>query len=85
MSTAEVVLALAGLVVGVVVLAVVGHLLNSVLRPTREIHAYAKDILQGGIGIARNLDDAPELLRTRRLAGSVPGLAVAYLKKLGLA
>lgn len=83
-STAGAVLAVAGLVVGVVVLAVVIGLLQRVLTPVREIDLYAKDVLTAGVGIATNLDPVDELQTTRSLGGAVPGLAVGYLKKLGL-
>jgi len=78
-------LALVGLVVGVVVLGVVVALFARVLRPAREINLYARDILTAGVGIATNLDGVDHLPRTRALSGAVPGLAVAYLRKLGLA
>ena len=55
-------------------------LFNRVVRPALEINRYAKDILDGGIGIAKNLDGVDELAKTRELATSVPPLAVAYLE-----
>ena len=78
------VLALIGLAVGLVVLLVVIALFNRVLGPAREIDAYAGDILTAGVGIATNLDAVDELATTRALGGAVPGLAVGYLRKLGL-
>lgn len=78
------VLALLGLVVGVVVLLAVIGLFNRVLRGAREVDAYAGDILTAGVGIAKNLDGVDELATTRALGGAVPGLAVGYLRKLGL-
>ena len=78
------VLALIGLAVGLVVLLVVVALFNRVLGPAREIDAYAGDILTAGVGIATNLDAVDELATTRALGGAVPGLAVGYLRKLGL-
>ncbi|HVL97610.1 MAG TPA: hypothetical protein VM266_17275 [Solirubrobacteraceae bacterium] len=83
-STAGAVLAIVGLVLGVVVLAVVIALFQRIMAPAREIDSYAKDILQAGVGIATNLDGVEQLATTRRLGGAVPGLAVGYLKKLGL-
>ena len=83
-TTGQSVLALIGLALGVVVLALVLNLLNSVLRPAIEIEHYAQDILTAGIGIATNLDGADELVRTQELGGAVPGLAVRYLRKLGV-
>lgn len=82
-TTAQSVLALLGLALGLVVLVLVLNLLDSVLRPAREIDAYAKDILTAGVGIATNLDGADHLTRTHQLGGAVPGLAVRYLRKLG--
>ena len=82
-TTGQSVAALVGLALGLVVAIVVLNLLNAVLRATKEIDAYAKDVLIAGVGIATNLDGADQLLRTRELGGAVPGLAVRYLRKLG--
>ena len=79
------VLAIIGLLLLLVVAVVVLVLLESVRRPIEEIDAYASDILEAGVGIATNLDAVDELSRTRELAGAVPGLAVGYLKRAGLA
>ena len=79
----SVALAWIGLALGVVVLGVVVGLLNRIVRPALEIKRYADDILAHGIGIARNLDGVDEAIRTRELATAVPGLAVAYLERLG--
>jgi len=76
------VLALIGLAIGVVVLVVVIGLFNRIMRPALEIKAYADDILEAGVGIARNLDGVDELGRTHALGSAVPGLATAYLNKL---
>lgn len=83
-STGMAVLAWIGLALGVVVLGAVIVLFSRVLRPAREIDAYAGHILEAGIGIATNLDAVDDLARTRSLGSAVPGLAVAYLRKLGL-
>jgi hypothetical protein len=80
-----IVLAWLGLALGLVILAVVVLLLNRVVRPALEIRRYADDILAAGVGIAKNLDGVDEAVRTRELATAVPGLAVAYLRKLGAA
>ena len=83
-STGSAILAWIGLALGLVVAVVVVGLFNRVMRPLLEISRYAEDILEAGVKIAKNLDDAPEgLSRTRELATAVPGLAVAYLRKLG--
>jgi len=79
------ILAILGLVLLLVVAVVVLVLLESVRRPVEEIDAYATDILAAGVGIAANLDAIDELERTRALGTAVPGLAVRYLKKAGLA
>ena len=83
-STGQAILAWIGLALLLVVALVVLNLLMATLRPVREIDRYATHILAAGVGIAKNLDGADELSRTHRLATAVPGLAVAYLTKLGL-
>lgn len=84
MSAVSAVLALVGLVLGVGVLVLVLALFDRVRSPLQEIDRYADRILEGGLGIARNLDGVDEAVRTRELATAVPGLAVAYLRKLEL-
>jgi hypothetical protein len=79
-STGTAVLSLIGLALGLAILLVVLALFNRVVRPALEVNRYAKDILDGGIGIAKNLDGVDELARTRELATSLPPLAVAYLE-----
>ena len=85
MNALVVVLAWAGLVLAFAVELWLVGLLNRVVRPLLEIKRYADRILEGGIGIAKGVDGVDEALRTRELATAVPGLAVAYLKKLGAA
>lgn len=85
MSTFTFVVALLGLGLGLVVAVVVVVLFQAIMRPAAEIDRYAADILEYGVGIARNLDGVDEAVRTRELATAVPGLAVRYLQKLGLA
>ena len=77
------VLAWIGLALGGGVLVIVVLLLNRIVRPAREIERYAAQILEAGVGIARNLDGVDEAVRTREIATAVPGLATAYLRKLG--
>ena len=79
-STGTSILCLVGLAVGLVVLLVVLQLFNRVVRPALEINAYAKEILDGGIGIARGVDGVDDLARTRDLVNTVPPLAVSYLE-----
>ena len=81
-STGEAVLAFVGLALGLAVLALVIGLLNRVMRNAREIDRYADHILDAGLGIASNLDDADQIARTRDLGAAVPGLGVAYIRKL---
>lgn len=83
-STGEAILAWIGLGLGLAVAVLVVGLFNRVVRPALEIERYAERILEGGVGIAKNLDEADELVRTRELATAVPDLAGAYLKKLGV-
>ena len=52
-----------------VVAPVVILFLNKVLRPVKEIKAYADDTLEHGVGITAQLDAVPKLVRTRELAG----------------
>ena len=44
--------------------------LNKVLRPAKEIKAYADDILEHGVGITAELDAVPKLVRTKELTGT---------------
>jgi hypothetical protein len=82
MATGSAVLAWIGLALLLVVAVVVLMLLNRVVRPALEIKAYADDILEAGVGIAKNLDDVDQLTRTHELATAVPPLALAYLEKV---
>jgi hypothetical protein len=83
-STGAAILAWVGLALGLAVAVLVVGLFNRVLGPALEIDRYAENILDAGVKIATHLDDVPEeLTRTRELATAVPGLAVAYLRKLG--
>jgi hypothetical protein len=79
-STSVAVWSLVGLGLGLVILLVVLALFNRVVRPALEINRYAKEILAGGIGIAKGVEGVDELARTRDLVASVPPLAVAYLE-----
>jgi hypothetical protein len=81
MSTAITVLALIGLALGVVVLLLVASLFYRVLRPALEIEAYARDTLDAGLAIARNLDPVPRLLETRGLVLRVLDLAAVYVER----
>ena len=80
-TTGEAVLAVIGLLVLLVVAVVVVLLFNRTVRPALEINGSANDILDGGLGIARNLDAVEGLDRTRELARRLPGLAEAYLDR----
>ena len=80
-STGQI-LAIIGLVVGLVVLGLVIFLLQSTLAPLRKVlgdvtNANTAPMLQRGV------PGTDQLGQTRRLAESVPPLALAYLAKLG--
>lgn len=85
LTTGETVLSIVGLAIGLVVAVVVVGLFNRVVRPASEIKDYAEDIQEAIAAISRNLEGAKELGRTHALATAVPGLAAAYLRKLGAA
>ena len=84
-TTGQAVLAWIGLALLLVVAVVVLLLLENLRRPVAEIDRYAEHILGAGVGIAKNLDGVDDLATTHKLATAVPGLAVAYLEKAGLA
>ena len=79
-STGIAVLILIGLAVGLFVLISVLSMFNRIVRPALEIDRYARDILDGGLGIAKGVEGVDELAKTRDLVNSVPPLAVAYLE-----
>jgi hypothetical protein len=83
MTTTQTVLAIIGLVLGLVVLGVVIWLLNDVLRPLRRI---AADVVEANKApmLKKGIPGSDQLSTTRRLAESVPPLALAYLGKLSL-
>jgi len=83
MSSAQTVLAIIGLVLGLVVLFVVIWLLNDVLRPLRRISADLTEANKAPM-LKKGIPGADQLSTTRRLAESVPPLALAYLNKLAL-
>ena len=76
------VLAIIGLVVGLVVLLVVIKLLNDTLTPLRSILADVQNAKTAPM-LERGVPGTDQLGQTRRLAESVPPLALAYLAKLG--
>ena len=82
MSSTQTVLAVIGLLLGVVVLLVVIWLLNDVLRPLRRISADITEANKAPM-LKKGIPGADQLSTTRRLAESVPPLALAYLNKLG--
>jgi hypothetical protein len=61
-----------------VVAPVVILFLNKVMRPVKEIHAYATDILEHGVGITGQLDAVPKLVRTRELVGQAKQATLRY-------
>ena len=68
---------------GLVVLGVVISLLNDVLAPLRRISADVKNAETAPM-LKKGIPGADQLGTTRRLADSVPPLAIAYLNKLAL-
>ena len=83
MTTTQTVLTIVGLVLGLVVLGVVIALLNDVLAPLRRISADVKNAETAPM-LKKGIHGADQLSTTRRLAESVPPLAIAYLNKLAL-
>lgn len=53
-----------------VVIPLVVFLANRVLRPVREIKAYADDVLEHGVALTGTLDAVPKLVQTRALTGA---------------
>jgi hypothetical protein len=51
------------------VVPVVLTLLSALLRPVREIKAYADDILEHGVALTGTMDAVPKLVRTKELTG----------------
>ncbi len=82
-SSAGNALAVIGLVVGLVVLLVVIWLLSQVLAPLRKTLADVKSANTAPM-LTRGVPGTDQLSTTRRLADSVPPLAIAYLNKLAL-
>ncbi len=64
---------------------VVLMLLNSVLKPIKEIDRYVEDVLEHGVALTATLDAVPNLIRTCELTGTCRlnvtryGLALARL------
>lgn len=83
MTPSQTILAIIGLVLGLVVLFVVIWLLNDVLRPLRRISADLTEANKAPM-LKKGIPGADQLSTTRRLAESVPPLALAYLNKLAL-
>jgi hypothetical protein len=75
-------LAIIGLVLGLVVAVVVLKLLNDTLTPLRSVLADVQSAKTAGM-LERGVPGTEQLGQTRRLAESVPPLALAYLAKLG--
>jgi hypothetical protein len=76
------VLAIIGLVLGLVVAVVVLKLLNDTLTPLRSVLADVQNAHTAPM-LERGVPGTEQLGQTRRLADSVPPLALAYLAKLG--
>jgi hypothetical protein len=82
-STTVSVLAVIGLVVGLIVLGVVIFLLSNVLAPLRRIMIDLQSARTAPM-LERGIPGTEQLGTTRRLAESVPELALAYLQKLSV-
>ncbi len=57
-------------------------LLNSLLKPAKEIRAYASDVLEHGVALTGTLDDVPKLVRTKELTGQARQAAGRYVGAL---
>ncbi|MCA1683229.1 MAG: YhcB family protein [Actinobacteria bacterium] len=82
-SSGIAILAIIGLVVGLIVFFVVIFLLQSTLTPLTKTLASVK-LAQTAPMLERGVPGTDQLGQTRRLAESVPPLALAYLSKLSL-
>ncbi|MGI8731030.1 MAG: hypothetical protein ACR2LK_13790 [Solirubrobacteraceae bacterium] len=80
-GTTATVFALIGLVVGIVVLMVVIGLLQGTLTPLRKVLADVRSA-QTAPMLERGIPGTDQIGQTRRLAESVPDLALRYLQKL---
>lgn len=61
-----------------VIIPVVVHLLNGLMRPAVEIKKYADDVLENGVMLTGELDVVPQLLTTRDLIKQVGAGANRY-------
>ncbi len=70
-------------ILGLLVVApLVIFLANRVIRPGREVNAYADDILVHGVGITVALEPVPALATTRDEVAEITGHAVRYVTAL---
>ena len=76
------ILAVVGLLVGLVVFVLVVKLLNDTLKPLLAIRADVENALTAPM-LKNGVPGTEQLGQTRRLADSIPPLALAYLAKLG--
>lgn len=82
-GTTVTVLSVIGLVVGLVVLVVVINLLHGTLAPLRATLVDVQSARTAPL-LERGVPGTEQLGQTRRLAESVPPLALAYLQRLSL-
>lgn len=61
-----------------VVIPLVAHLANGLVRRTQEVRDYASDILAHGLGITANLDPVPALADTAGLVRVARDAAAQY-------
>jgi hypothetical protein len=80
-TTGIAILAVIGLLVGLVILGVVVTMLQAVYAPIRSIKRDAEAAATAPM-LDRGIQGLDALGRTRQLANTVPGLAGAYLQKL---
>ncbi len=79
----EIIWWLANIVLLVAVIPLVAILAGRVVRPIREIEAYAADILEHGVALTGNLDGVPQLARSAELVRSIKTGAAGYAATVG--
>lgn len=62
----------------VAVVPVLLFFLNKLLRPVKEIEAYANDVLANGVALTGTLDAVPKLVETRNLTAAALDQVARY-------